>query len=120
MAVASAGVVNVTRTLPILGTGKVCVFADVTLTGNYTANGDEVEASYFGLSTVDFVIASAAVDSTSAPTLVWPVGVNYAADAASFFLILGESAADGDPLDEKPAEAVTAGTNCRVMVIGSL
>lgn len=120
MAIAAAGVVQASRAQPLLGSNLHIVFVDVTLTGSYTANGDVLTAAFCGLSTIEFALPGTFSDSVSAPALVWPVSVNYVAGGASCLLVLGESAADGDPLDEKPAEAVTAGTQGRVMVIGKL
>lgn len=79
-------------------------------TGDYADGGIAVTASQFGLSVLDVVIPlGPAFSSTLANPVAW--------DPATSKLVLFECGADGDMLDEKPAEAMTA-TTLNVLVIG--
>lgn len=79
-------------------------------TGDYADGGIAVTAAQFGLKNIDALIPQgAAFSATLANVAAW--------DHANSKIVLFESAGDGDMLDEKPAEAMTA-TTLYVLVIG--
>jgi hypothetical protein len=92
---------------------------DVTFSGNYTANGEVVEAADVGLKTIVQVHApGVATDDNADPATGNPVAVIVADDGSTATFVLFDSAADGDPLDEKPAEAVVGVGPLRCTFIG--
>lgn len=80
-------------------------------TGDYAAGGIAVTPGQFGLASISAVLfQGASVDSdTKANVPFW--------NATTGKIQLFESAGDGDPMDEKPAEAMVAST-LRLVVIG--
>jgi hypothetical protein len=81
---------------------------DVTISGTYTANGETVTNTQVGLEKIEQVVAPGAVtDSLTAPTIGNPMAVITASDGSSAKFVLFDSAADGDALDETPAETTT-------------
>lgn len=79
-------------------------------TGDYADGGIAVTAAQFGLQVLEVVIPlGCAFSATLANAVSW--------DPATSKLVLFECGADGDMLDEKPAEAMTA-TTLNVLAIG--
>lgn len=93
-------------------------FFDVTLDGgDYAQTGLAITAASLGFKRISFVTLPPVVQkSTSALANV--LGITYASDSTSFNLFLFECGADGDQLDNKPAEAVDAGLKFRIRVEG--
>lgn len=81
----------------------------VTLSGSYVADGEIVTAEDVGLKRIVQVHAPGAVLNDTSPTLGNPLGIIIADDGSQVRFVLLESAADGDALDEKPAESNTTG-----------
>lgn len=79
-------------------------------TGDYADGGIAVTPAQFDLTSIEAVIPlGVAFSATLANAVAW--------DPATSKLVLFECGADGDMLDEKPAEAMTA-TTLNVLVIG--
>lgn len=84
-----------------------------TDTGDYTTDGIAIPASYFGLKRFAALIPQGALrDAAGADEfdLATPISVRYSSDRQTAYLILYDSAGDGDALDQKPAEAMTVST----------
>jgi hypothetical protein len=113
------GVTKVTDASYVAGNKRFRVY-DVAFSGTYTANGESVTAAQVGLKKIQQVHApGAALDSTSAPALGNPLGVVISSTGSTATFVLLESAADGDALDEKPAETTaSAAATFRVTFIG--
>lgn len=79
-------------------------------TGDYADGGIAVTAAQFGFTVLEAVVPlGPAFSATLANVVAW--------DPATSKLVLFECGADGDMLDEKPAEAMTA-TTLNVLAIG--
>jgi hypothetical protein len=100
------------------GNVKVRYF-DVTLdTGDYAQTGLAITAASLGFDRVYFVTISGGLIMSTNKLVGNVNAVSYAAGGASFNIFLYESAADGDALDNKPAEANTAVFPFRIRVEG--
>lgn len=82
---------------------------NVTCSGSYVADGEVVTAEDVGLKVIVQVHAPGAVVNDTSPSLGNPLAVIIADDGSQVRFVLLESAADGDALDEKPAESNTTG-----------
>lgn len=100
---------TITRTT-VVGDRKFVTAKLVSDTGDYADGGLPVTASDFNLTVLDTVIP---LGPGFTATLGWPT----AWDSDNSKLVLFESAADGDPMDEKGAEALAA-TTWYVLAIG--
>lgn len=108
-----AGVVTTTTVLArtVWGTKRVVLAKLAFDTGDYADGGIAVTAAQFGLTSIDAVIPQGASFSASlANVAAW--------DQSASKIVMFECGADGDMLDEKPAEAMTA-TTLYVTVIGA-
>lgn len=78
-------------------------------TGNYVADGIPVSASSFGLKRFAALIPLGGPSKTSDYAIGWAAGqIHYNTARTIAYIPLLESAADGDPMDEKPVEAMVA------------
>lgn len=81
-------------------------------TGDYVADGITINASSFGLKRFAALIPLGGISKTTDFAVGWPVGaIRYNTARTAALVTLLESAADGDPMDEKPAEAMVASTS---------
>ena len=108
-----AGVVTTTtiEDTSVFGTRRVVAAKLAFDTGDYASGGIAVTPAQFGLQVIKAMLfQGASIDSnTSANVAGW--------DPANSKILLFESDSEGDPLDQKPAEAMLAST-LRVFVIG--
>jgi len=95
----------------VWGTKRVVIAKLVFDTGDYADGGIPVTAAQFGLTNIDAVLPQgASFSATLANVPAW--------DQTNSKIVMFECGADGDMLDEKPAEAMTA-TTLYVTVIGN-
>jgi hypothetical protein len=91
------------------GNKKFRFRAFVGNTGDYVADGVTVTAAMFGLKRFAALVPLGGFSKTTDFAVGWPVGaIRYNTERTSALITLLESAADGDPMDEKPAEAMVA------------
>lgn len=88
-------------------------------TGDYVADGIPVLASSFGLKRFSALLPLGGIVKTSDYAVGWAAVVRgYSTNRDTAYVVLLESAADGDPMDEKPAEAMVASQG-HFLAIGS-
>lgn len=99
------------------GNVKVRYF-DVTLDGgDYAQTGLVITAQSLRFKRINFVTLPPVVQTANS-LLANVLGITYASDNTSFNLFLFENGADGDQLDNKPAQANTADLKFRIRVEG--
>lgn len=106
----------------VAGNKKIKFRKLTTDTGDYTTDGIAVTAASLGLKRFAALVPIGGLyDDSGADQydILWPVGgVRYDTERQTAYLILAESAADGDPMDQKPAEAAVI-ASIQVMAIGN-
>ncbi len=98
----------------VWGTRRVVNASLAFDTGDYAAGGVAVTPGQFGLHVIDDVIVLQAIEVSATPT----ANLGMYNPATSKIRFFQADTTDGDPFQEKAAEAFGAGANCRVLVIG--
>lgn len=118
----AAAVITVTKptgvTDTIFGNKRIKV-RDITAdTGDYAADGFTLDASNFGLKTIELVVIGSAATTGTDGATASVIGLEYLdVDTVRFHLY--ESGAQNAPLAEKTAEAYAANFTVRVLVVGT-